>query len=95
MPEPLVISTPNPSYIALGAQLLRIASFIAVGAGFTWAANISDGQLTMIASTVIGFGTLVWSVWRTFAASRREHVIAEINRDTVSGPAVQPAKVPV
>jgi len=95
VPEPLVLSTPNPSYIAVGTQLVRIALFVAVGAGFTWAQGITDGQIAMVVSTVVGFGTLAWSLWRTFAASKREDTIARVNAERTSGVAVQPEKVPV
>lgn len=93
--EPLVLSTPNPSYIALGTQIFRIVIFVAVGAGFTWAQSISEGQITMVVSALIGLGTFGWSIWRTFAASKREDKIAQINNASMSGPAVQPEKVPV
>lgn len=95
MNEPLVISTPNPSWIAIGTQIFRIFLFAATSVGFTWAQTVTGDQITQIVSSAIFLGTFAWSLWRTFAAAKREDKIAQINNVSMSGPPVQPKSVPV
>lgn len=72
----LVPSTPNPSYVAIAAGVIRGLLQIASGVGFAWALTVNASQIQMAATALVMLLTLVWSVWQKIAQARAQHAAA-------------------
>jgi hypothetical protein len=77
----VVPSSPDPATVTLVAALLRHILTLLSGAGFLGGLVINDGALLTIASSLVGFAMIAWSLYQKFQAKSKDHAGSVMSAD--------------